>query len=68
MEKSKSYMDLTSMYNSLRPSNLDKEEQAAVNRKLSLGQRRRSNFVKPGEKENSHVHGCKPPIMAAMQS
>ena len=61
-------MDLASMYNSVRPSNLDKEEQIAVDRKLSLGRRRGSNFVKPGEKENSHVHGMKPPIVAAMQS
>ena len=61
-------MDLASMYNSVRPSNLDKEEQIAVDRKLSLGRRRGSNFGKRVEKENSYAHGMKPPIVAAMQS
>lgn len=62
-------MDLTNManmYNSIYPSNVNKEEKIALNRKLSMGQRRRSNYLKAGEKENSQIMPTKPPIMAAM--
>lgn len=62
-------MDLATMYNTLGPSNLNAEQQMVVNNKLMMGQRRRSNFVKAGEKENALVHHpCKPPMMACFQS
>jgi len=66
-EKSNSTMDLATIYNTLGPSNLNAEQQMVVNSKIMMGQRRRSNFVKAGEKENAvqgHYQSSKPPMMA----
>jgi hypothetical protein len=48
MEKSKSSVDLATMYNTLGPHGSNGQ---LANK---FGQRRRSNFIKAGEKENSH--------------
>ena len=51
MEKSRSNVDLATMYNTLGPGNNGQQH----NFGNKFGQRRRSNFVKAGEKENSHI-------------